>query len=93
MLAMHYSQKQKILNTDPIGHELIVGDEATHARHATGSEAYHPPVAGEVSVPANSVASTVFRFDSPGHVEFACHLPGHYAFGMHGQIIVRSSAS
>ena len=79
-----------INNTDPIGHELILGDEAVHARHATGTEAHHPPVPGEVSLNANSTASTTFRFDSPGRVEFACHLPGHYDFGMHGTVVVKA---
>jgi uncharacterized cupredoxin-like copper-binding protein len=27
-------------------------------------------------------------FDEPGIVEMACHLPGHYAFGMKGEIEV-----
>ena len=28
-------------NTDPIDHEWIVGDEAVHERHRTGTEPYH----------------------------------------------------
>ena len=27
-------------------------------------------------------------FDEPGTVEMACHLPGHYDFGMRGEIDV-----
>jgi uncharacterized cupredoxin-like copper-binding protein len=75
-------------NGDPIGHELIVGDEAVHARHEAGTHASHPPVPGEVSVEANAEAETSFHFDEPGEVEFACHLPGHYDYGMHGTIVV-----
>jgi uncharacterized cupredoxin-like copper-binding protein len=75
-------------NGDPIGHELIVGPPDVHARHASGTHATHPTVAGEVSVPPNQRASTTYRFDDPGTVEFACHLPGHYAYGMHGEIEV-----
>lgn len=75
-------------NTDPIHHELIVGDEAVHARHAVGHERRHPPVPGEVSVGPNATASTVYTFDRPGRVEFACHLPGHYEHGMRGWITV-----
>ena len=76
-------------NTDPIGHELIVGDESVHARHANGTEAHHPAVPGEVSIGPNETASTSYRFDVPGRFEFACHLPGHYAFGMHGTVSVQ----
>ncbi|HLM64813.1 MAG TPA: plastocyanin/azurin family copper-binding protein [Acidimicrobiales bacterium] len=75
-------------NGDPIGHELIVGPPEVHARHATGHEASHPPVPGEVSVGPNGRAETTYTFDEPGTVEYACHLPGHYAYGMHGEIAV-----
>ena len=75
-------------NTDPIHHEFIVGDTDVHARHARGTEARHPPVPGEVSIPPHRVASTAFTFDEPGEVEYACHLPGHYRHGMRGTITV-----
>ena len=75
-------------NDDPINHELIVGSAEVHRRHETGTEAQHPPVAGEVSVPALETAETRFRFDDPGTVRFACHLPGHVAFGMEGVVEV-----
>jgi uncharacterized cupredoxin-like copper-binding protein len=75
-------------NDDPIHHEFIVGDAAVHARHEAGSEAVHPPVPGEVSVAPDDVGETFYRFDKPGRYEFACHLPGHYAYGMHGWVIV-----
>ena len=48
----------------------------------------HPPVPGEVSVGPNATASTIYVFDEPATVEFACHLPGHLAYGMRGEIEV-----
>jgi uncharacterized cupredoxin-like copper-binding protein len=77
-----------VRNGDPIGHELIVGPPEVHARHESGTHAQHPPVPGEVSVGPNTEAATTYRFDEPGTVEFACHLPRHYAYGMHGTIEV-----
>jgi uncharacterized cupredoxin-like copper-binding protein len=77
-----------VRNGDPIVHELIVGDDAVHARHATGREAAHPPVPGEVSVAPGDTAVTTYRFDQPGTVVFACHLPGHLEYGMQGTIEV-----
>jgi uncharacterized cupredoxin-like copper-binding protein len=77
-----------ITNRDPIGHEFIVGPPEVHARHANGHEASHPPVPGEVSVPAGSRAATTYSFPTAGPVEFACHLPGHYQYGMHGTVVV-----
>ena len=75
-------------NTDPIGHELIVGPPDVHARHAGGTHARHPAVPGEVSVGPNERGATTYRFDEPGTVEFACHLPGHYDHGMRGVVEV-----
>ena len=84
----HTDVRFVIVNHDPIGHEFIVGGPEVHARHASGHEAYHPPVPGEVSVPADTRASTTYSFHAPGAVEFACHLPGHYQYGMHGTVVV-----
>jgi uncharacterized cupredoxin-like copper-binding protein len=75
-------------NGDPIGHELIVGPQEVHDRHADGTEATHPPVPGEVTVPALETASTTYAFDEVGTFTFACHLPGHVAYGMIGQVVV-----
>jgi uncharacterized cupredoxin-like copper-binding protein len=83
------TQVQFVLNNgDPIGHELIVGPPDVHARHASGTHAQHPVVPGEVSVAPNEQAATTYQFDAPGTVEFACHLPRHYEYGMHGTIEV-----
>jgi uncharacterized cupredoxin-like copper-binding protein len=77
-----------VRNTDPIDHELIVGDEAVHRRHERGTEPYHPPKPGEVSVLAGDTAETTYTFDRAGTVEMACHLPRHLAYGMRGEIEV-----
>jgi uncharacterized cupredoxin-like copper-binding protein len=77
-----------IHNDDPIHHEFVVGDARVHARHEHGKEATHPPVPGEVSVAPSDVGVTFYRFDRPGRFLFACHLPGHLAFGMRGWVVV-----
>jgi uncharacterized cupredoxin-like copper-binding protein len=73
-------------NQDPIRHELIVGPPEVHARHEGGHEAQHAPVPGEVSVDPGKTAETTYRFEHIGTIEFACHLPGHYQYGMSGWI-------
>jgi uncharacterized cupredoxin-like copper-binding protein len=78
-------------NQDPINHELIVGDAEVHRRHELGTEPVHPPRPGEVSVPALTTAETTFVFDSPGSVLYACHLPGHFRYGMSGYVDVGTS--
>ena len=75
-------------NRDPINHEFVVGDAAVHATHEQGSEKVHPPVPGEVSVPARTTGVTFYEFVSPGTFRYACHLPGHVAYGMEGEVIV-----
>jgi uncharacterized cupredoxin-like copper-binding protein len=77
-----------VRNRDPIAHEFVVGDRQVHLRHLRGTDPTHPPVPGEVSVAADDVGVTFYRFDDVGRYEFACHIPGHLAFGMRGWIIV-----
>jgi uncharacterized cupredoxin-like copper-binding protein len=77
-------------NDDPIHHEFIVGPESVHLRHERGTEATHPPVPGEVSIAPDDVGETFYRFGGPGRLMFACHLPGHFAYGMKGWVIVES---
>jgi uncharacterized cupredoxin-like copper-binding protein len=77
-----------IVNTDPIDHEFILGDVAVQQIHELGTEAVHPPKPGEVSVPAGTTATTTYTFGTPGELTFACHLPGHFAYGMHGVVSI-----
>jgi uncharacterized cupredoxin-like copper-binding protein len=84
----HTEVRFVVVNHDPIAHELIVGGPDVQARHEGGHEAFHPPVPGEVSVPAEARASTTYVFHAEGPVEYACHLPRHYQYGMHGLVQV-----
>jgi len=77
-----------VRNDDPIDHELIVGTADVHRAHASGEELSHPPVPGEVSVAPGQVASTFYEFTDAGSIVYACHLPGHVAYGMTGTIEV-----
>jgi uncharacterized cupredoxin-like copper-binding protein len=77
-----------VRNTDPIPHELIVGDESVQEVHEAGTEAHHAERPGEVSVAPGATAVTTYRFDRPGRLLFGCHLPGHWAYGMRGTITV-----
>jgi uncharacterized cupredoxin-like copper-binding protein len=77
-----------LVNGDPINHELIIGPPEVHARHAQGTEASHAPKDGELSVGPDGQGVTRYVFHDVGTVEMACHLPGHYEYGMHGEIEV-----
>jgi uncharacterized cupredoxin-like copper-binding protein len=75
-------------NQDPIDHEFLLGDEGVQLAHERGTEAYHPPRPGEMSVAAGTTATTTYTFGEPGEVLLGCHLPGHYAYGMRGIVSV-----
>jgi uncharacterized cupredoxin-like copper-binding protein len=75
-------------NQDPIEHEWIVGDAATHERHRTGTEPYHDQVPTEVTIPALTKKTTVVTFARTGDFQFICHLPGHEEYGMKGTVHV-----
>ena len=76
-------------NTDPIPHELIVGDRTVQDIHEAGTESHHGDRPGEVSVAPGATAVTTYRFGpAGGRLLFGCHLPGHWAYGMQGTITV-----
>ena len=75
-------------NEDPIDHEWIVGTEAVHDGHRSGTEPHHGSRPTEVSVPALATVTTVVTFQEAGRLRFVCHLPGHEAYGMVGSLVV-----
>lgn len=77
-----------IRNDDPIAHEWMVGDDAMHASHRTGTEPFHDQIPTEVTIPAFSSRTTTITFDEPGTYLYICHLPGHEAYGMVGVLTV-----
>jgi len=75
-----------INNEDPIDHEWIVGDDAVHQLHRTGTELLHPDKPTEVVIPAGESRTTVITFQSSGSLKYICHLPAHEAYGMVGTV-------
>ena len=76
-----------VRNDDPIDHEFILGDAAVQRAHERGTEAYHPPRPGEMSVAPLETAVTTYTFPSaPGTLVLGCHLPGHFAYGMRAEV-------
>jgi uncharacterized cupredoxin-like copper-binding protein len=75
-------------NEDPIDHEWVVGTDAVHQGHRSGTEPHHTSRPTEVSVPALGTVTTVVTFPTAGTLTFICHLPGHEAYGMVGSLVV-----
>lgn len=76
-------------NADPIPHEFILGNAAEHAAHEQGVARTHDGFPGQESLDIGERAMVSWTFTTPGTVAFACHLPGHFAFGMAGIVKVR----
>ena len=78
-----------IRNLDPIEHEFILGDR-DHQDYIERTK--HPEhdgsVPGEITIKAGETAETTYTFDEPGVVLIGCHEPGHYDYGMRGQVTV-----
>jgi plastocyanin len=79
-----------LVNEDPIDHEWLIGDEAFHEAHRTGTHATHGDVPTEVTIPALETARTTITFDEPGDYAYICHLPAHEVYGMVGVLTVEA---
>jgi uncharacterized cupredoxin-like copper-binding protein len=77
-----------LVNEDPIDHEWLIGDEAFHEKHRTGTHAAHGDVPTEVTIPALETKRTTITFDEPGRLAYICHLPAHEEYGMVGALTV-----
>ena len=77
-----------LVNEDPIDHEWLIGDDAFHAAHRTGTHAAHGGVPTEVTVPALATVETTITFDEAGTFAYICHLPSHEAYGMVGTLMI-----
>lgn len=78
-----------LTNTDPIGHEFVLGTHADQLKHEAGDP--HDPHTGpgEALLQGSQTTRLRYTFDRPGTLEFACHRPGHYRYGMVGTIRVK----
>jgi uncharacterized cupredoxin-like copper-binding protein len=79
-----------VRNEDPIEHEFILGskrvqDYIDHTAHPD----HDGSVPGQITVPPGEERTTTFTFPRVGRVLLGCHLPGHYAYGMRGEVTVQ----
>jgi uncharacterized cupredoxin-like copper-binding protein len=82
----------EISNPGSVPHEFYLGttaEQLDHAREMASGAPMHDDPNG-VDVPAGATARLVHTFDTPGTLEFACHVPGHFPAGMRGTILVTS---
>ncbi len=76
-------------NGDPIDHEFIIGDAEVQRAHERGTESFHAPRPGEMTVPAGATRETTYTFPAASAtLILGCHLPSHYAYGMRAAITI-----
>jgi uncharacterized cupredoxin-like copper-binding protein len=77
-------------NADPIEHEFIIGTEAQQLAHERGDP--HDPHTGpgQALLAGGATTHIQYTFTTPGTLIFACHRPGHYAYGMRGTITIKA---
>lgn len=84
--------KFEIVNDGKLAHEFVLGDAAEQAEHdkemAAMPDMKMDHVNG-VSVEPGKTASLIWTFTKAGSLQYACHVPGHYAAGMIGQLTVK----
>ena len=78
-----------LVNEDPIDHEWLIGDEAFHGAHRSGTHPSHHDVPTEVTIPALETVQTTITFEERGSFAYICHLPQHEAYGMAGLLTVQ----
>jgi uncharacterized cupredoxin-like copper-binding protein len=79
-----------IRNDDPIDHEWMIGDQAMHERHRTGTETVHASRPDELTIPALSTRTTTLTFPIAMTLMYMCHLPGHEQYGMVGTLVAKN---
>jgi uncharacterized cupredoxin-like copper-binding protein len=77
-----------VKNADPITHEFVIGTAAQQLAHERGDP--HDPHTGpgEALVAGGKTTRVLFTFTKPGTLQYACHRPGHFRYGMVGTISV-----
>ena len=92
MITVHSGETVafEIANPGQVPHEFVIGDAAEQAAHEAemAGGGMSSSEANAVDVPAGQTARLVYTFGQPGRLEIGCHVPGHYAAGMRGTIIV-----
>jgi uncharacterized cupredoxin-like copper-binding protein len=82
----------EVTNTGAAVHEFFLGDSAMQQEHAEemadmdGDMVHDEPYS--IRLQPGETKELTWRFADSGEVEFACHEPGHYQAGMHGQVNV-----
>jgi uncharacterized cupredoxin-like copper-binding protein len=79
-----------VSNTGEAVHEFTLGDSAMQQEHAEemAQDGHLHDGPNVISLEPGETEELTWRFGEAGTVEYACHEPGHYDAGMHGEITI-----
>lgn len=81
-----------VTNKGQLVHEFIIGDAREQAEHEQEMQKMAamnmPDEPNGITLKPGQTKTLIWTFGQKGEVEFACHVPGHFAAGMVGKIIV-----
>lgn len=88
--------KFEIANQGALEHEFLLADASEQVEHEKEVQAM-PTMKMDhingVSVAPGKSATLTWTFTQPGDLEYGCHVPGHFAAGMVGQLVVKPRKS
>ncbi len=81
-----------VTNKGQLTHEFIIGDARKQAEHEQEMQKMAgmvmPDESNGITLKPGQTKTLIWTFGQKGEVEFACHVPGHFAAGMVGKIFV-----
>ncbi len=84
-----------VINKGQLTHEFIIGDTQEQTEHEQEMQKMPgldmPNEPNGIMLKPGQTKTLIWTFDQGGVVEFACHVPGHFAAGMVGKILVNAN--
>lgn len=78
-----------VTNKGMVDHEFVLGTVEEQKEHDKEMAA-HPNMKmndpNGIAIPKGKTASLIWTFTKPMTIQYACHVPGHYAAGMYGEL-------
>ncbi|MEO6577976.1 MAG: plastocyanin/azurin family copper-binding protein [Candidatus Limnocylindria bacterium] len=82
----------KLINAGKIPHDFTLGDEATQDEHDADMASGMPGMGQEepnaMTLDPGATGEMTWHFTAPESILFGCHIPGHYAGGMVGSMMI-----
>lgn len=85
----------EVSNPGSVTHEFVIGDAAFQEEHEAEMAGMEDVTmmadeASAIVLEPGETRSIAWTFSTPGIVEYACHVPGHYPAGMRGTVTVEA---